>query len=409
MDSMTSGTRPVAPSPWRARCGTVLALAALLALAAACGGGPGGEDRSPEGGRRGGGAQAARGGGDPTEQPRVPVIVEQVRRTDMNAYLEASATLEAEERVEVVSEATGVVAEILVEEGDEVDKGQLLARLAYEELELAEARARSELERLEADFERSQRLARENLISEDEFQQIEFDLKRARIDWRQAKLELNRTRITAPIEGTISKRLIRVGALVNRNEVAYEIVDFASIVAPVFVSEQYLPDLYVDQRVILRAPALGQMEVEGHVERVSPVVDAESGTVEVTVGVSDLSRLRPGMFVAARLVLDTHEDTLAVSKKAVVYEDESPHLFVVDAGRAQRREVRLGYEGEELVEVTEGLGGDEWIVVVGQSGLKSDTRVSAENSAGEPVTFEGEPSPTEEQKARQPQTEEALS
>jgi membrane fusion protein (multidrug efflux system) len=401
------------------RCRTTLvplALAALLILAAACGGGPGGGDRGGDDGRKAGGPQKTRakeGGGGEVEMPKVPVVVDQVRRTDMNSFLEASATLEAEERVEVVAEATGVVAEILVEEGEQVEKGQLLARLAYEELELAEARARSELERLKADFERSKRLSNENLISKDEFQQIEFDLKRARIDWKQAKLELDRTRIAAPISGTVAERYIRVGSLVNRNEVAYDVVDFASIVAPVFVSEQYLSDLFVDQRVILRAPALGQMKVEGHVDRVSPVVDAESGTVEVTVGVEDVSRLRPGMFVSARLVLDTHESALAVPKKAIVYEDESPHLFVVVDGRAVRREVALGYEGEDLIEVTEGVGDDEWIVLVGQSGLKSDTLVAAETPDGEPLRSGEEdprkPASGDPQTAQQPQTEEAVS
>lgn len=402
---------------------SVLVFAGLLiAAGTACGGGgPRGDNergndeqkgQKAESGRPGAPADAAGADGKPPEETAVPVVVEKVGRADMNAFLDASATLVAEERVEVVSEATGVVAEILVEEGEQVEQGELLARLAYEELELAEQRARSELERLEADFARSQELAEEDLISEDEFQQIEFDLERARIDWKQAKLELNRTRITAPIRGTVSERYIRIGSLVNRNEVAYDIVDFDSIVAPVFVSEQYLSRLHVGQRVLLNAPAFGPEQVEARVERVSPVVDAESGTVEVTVDVGNIGRLRPGMFVSAKIVLDTHENTLAVPKKAVVYEDEQPHLFVVEAGRAQRRSVTLGYEGAELVEVSEGLAGDEWVVLVGQSALESDSLVAAETTDGAPVSFPGDPPGTaagDEERARQASGREGMS
>jgi RND family efflux transporter MFP subunit len=183
-------------------------------------------------------------------------------------------------------------------------------------------------------------------------------------------------------------------------------------VAPVFVSEQYLPQLHANQRVVLRAPALGQERVEGAIERVSPVVDAESGTVEVTVDVGDIGRLRPGMFVSAQIVLDTHEDAMAVPKKAIVYEDESPHLFVVEAGRAQRRQVELGYEGAELVEITTGLTGDEWIVLVGQSGLEGDSLVAAETEEGETITFpDQEPgtAASDEERAQQAAGEEALS
>jgi hypothetical protein len=75
--------------------------------------------------------------------------------------------------------------------------------------------------------------------------------------------------------------------------------------------------------------------------------------------------------------------------------------------------VALGYEGEDLIEVTEGVGDDEWIVLVGQSGLKSDTLVAAETPDGEPLRSGEEdprkPASGDPQTAQQPQTEEAVS
>lgn len=383
---------PGAGTPALAPLAALMCAVALLLSGAACGaGGGGGEGERQSGGRgRGGGPPAGgfgkMGAGEKPAPPAIPVIVDRVTRTDMNAFLEASATLDAEETVDVVSEATGVVVEILAEEGDEVRQNQLIARLAYEELELAEARARTELERLTADFERSERLRDEKLVSEDEHQQIAFGLRRARIDWQQAKLELDRTRILAPIDGTITRRNIRKGSLVSKNEVAFEIVDFRSIVAPVYVSEQYLSNLYVGQRVNLTAPARPSMNVAGAVKRISPLVDADSGTVEVIVEVPFDRNLRPGMYVSAQIVLDTHEDALAIPKRALVYEDELPHVFVVEEGVAKRRELDLGYQEPERVEVVTGLSGDEWVVLVGQSALKEDSAVAAKDLEGNEVT-----------------------
>gem|GEM_PF-6220425 len=156
----------------------------------------------------------------------VPVMTAVVATDDMEAFLDGSSTLTAEEMVDVVSQATGVVAEVDGEEGDSVRKGKLLARLAYEKLELAERRARSEYERLQANFARSENLVKEQLIPEEDYQQVGFDLARAEIDWQQAKLDLEHTRILSPITGTITTRAIRIGQLVRENDTVYQMVDF---------------------------------------------------------------------------------------------------------------------------------------------------------------------------------------
>jgi len=129
------------------------------------------------------------------------------------------------------------------------------------------------------------------------------------------------------------------------------------------------------------------MNVAGAVKRISPLVDADSGTVEVIVDVPFDRNLRPGMYVSAQIVLDTHEDALAIPKRALVYEDELPHVFVVEQGVAKQRELDLGYQEPERVEVLTGLTGDEWVVLVGQSALKEDSAVAAKDPEGNEVEF----------------------
>ncbi|RMG44436.1 MAG: efflux RND transporter periplasmic adaptor subunit [Acidobacteria bacterium] len=322
------------------------------------------------------------------EEARVPVIVAPVVRGRMQAYLDASSTLRAEEQVAVVSQATGVVVEILAEQGDTVRKGQLLARLAYEDLELAERRARNEFERLRAEHERAAALAQDHLLSEEEYQKTGFDLERARLDWEQAKLALEKTRITAPISGTITERLVTLGTLVRENDVVFRIVDFDSLVAPAFVPEKYLPQLRVGQPATVRAAGAGESWRPARILRISPVIDAESGTVEVLLAIDRREGLRPGMFANVQIVLDEHADVPVVPKKALVHEDERPHLFVVDGeGRARRRPVELGYEDAERVEIAQGVEPGELVVVVGQSALKDGALVAAEDEEGRPVRF----------------------
>lgn len=309
-------------------------------------------------------------------QPAVPVETVVIGTDDMEAFLDGSSTLLAEEAVDVVSQATGIVVEVLAEEGSRVRKGQVLARMDYKELELAERRARSEFERLKANFARAQNLVKEELIAEEDFQQTKFDLARAEIDWQQAELDLEHTRIQSPISGTVVTREIRVGQLVRENDAVYRMVDFRSLVAPVFIPEKYLGSLRVGQPAFLDTPALGDRRIAGSILRISPMVDSQSGTVKVTVGLKQAAELRPGMFANVQLVLDRHAGVVVIEKRAIVYDNEQPHVFVVEEGTASRRRIELGYQDETRAEVAAGLAPGEVIVVVGQSALKDGSAIT---------------------------------
>jgi len=370
-----------------------------LALLAGCGGG--GNQAEAVGQDKGASAKAPGGKGRPSmkgmggkgmmggERSGVPVVTVVAQTGDMEAFLDASSTLEAEDTVEVVSQATGIVAEVFAEEGDSFEKGRMLARLAYEELELAERRARSEKERLKADFARAEKLKNEELIPEEDYQQVSFDLARADLDWQQKKLELERTRILSPISGTVTRRDIRVGDLVRQNDTVYSVVDFDSLVAPVHIPEKYMLNLRVGQKAVLTPPAFGSRKIAGKVKRISPVVDSQSGTVRVIIGLASETGLRPGMFSNVQLVLDRHSNVVVVPKKAILYEDELPHLFVVKADRAVKRSLAIGYRDDERAEVVEGVKAGDVVVVIGQSALRDGSTVKAEDEDGLPVDTGG--------------------
>jgi membrane fusion protein (multidrug efflux system) len=319
------------------------------------------------------------------------VIVEEVVRADMEAFLDGSSTLMAEDHVDVVSQATGVAVELFVEEGDRVREGQVLVRLAYEELELAERAARSDLDKLKADYDRAKALSEEELIAEEEYQRLRFDHERAEIEWKQRKLDLEHTRIVAPISGVITERMVNVGQLVQLNEAVFRLVDFDSLVAPVFIPEKYLASLRVGQRALVRPRGLGSDVFDGGIVRISPIVDSQSGTVKVTVGLDSRARLRPGMFANVQIVLDTHADTVVLSKKALVFEDELPHVFVVTDGTAEKRRLELGYQDAQRVEATSGVEPGESVVLVGQSALKEGSAVEIQGGETEPVDGSVEP------------------
>ncbi len=122
--------------------------------------------------------------------------------------------------------------------------------------------------------------------------------------------------------------------------------------------------------------------MNAQVTRISPVIDAETGTFKITVEIEDAARrIKPGMFARINIVQDHHEDALQVPRIAVVGDGDESAVFVVDNGLAVRRPVTTGISQKGMVEIVSGLSDHEPVVTVGQSGLKDGSKVTVINAA----------------------------
>ncbi|MFS8501072.1 MAG: efflux RND transporter periplasmic adaptor subunit, partial [Caldicoprobacter sp.] len=131
------------------------------------------------------------------------------------------------------------------------------------------------------------------------------------------------------------------------------------------------------QKVDVYVDAAGSQPVEGVVEWVSPSTDPRSQAYGVRVKIDNSSgKLRPGMFARAVLVLDKKENAVVVPKRAIVRQGDKAYVFVVKGGSVERREVQLGMDGGERIEVISGLKSGEQVVVKGQAYLKEGQEIN---------------------------------
>jgi RND family efflux transporter MFP subunit len=113
---------------------------------------------------------------------------------------------------------------------------------------------------------------------------------------------------------------------------------------------------------------------------VSPVVDPQSGTFKITIGVKNKKNiLRAGMFVNTHIVTATHENAVLIPKKAIVYENEQLSVYVVKDSIAKKINLKVGFQDHEKIESLEGIEEGDRIIVVGQAGLKNNTKVRIVN------------------------------
>jgi membrane fusion protein (multidrug efflux system) len=348
---------------------------------------PGGESRSA---RRASGAGGPPGtfSGDTGGTAAVPVGAAPVERRDISSYIETNGVLEAENEVDLIARMNGPIVELSTEEGMTVRRGQLLARIDDRDVRSDLEIARVALAEAKLDFERAERLSESQLISPEEYEQAANAFETAEARYEGTRILLGYTEITAPFNGLIVNRYIDFAQQVSPGTPLFRISDFVPLLCPIQVPERELPRLAVGQSAYLTVEAWSGERFAARVLRISPVVDATTGTVKVTLDVTPDERLRPGMFARVFLETERRSASLVIPKAALSLESLGDTVYVVGDGVAQRRDVTLGFREGDFVEVTAGLAEAEHVVVVGQDGLSDGTpiRVLGEETGGSPAT-----------------------
>ncbi|HSM30582.1 MAG TPA: efflux RND transporter periplasmic adaptor subunit [Woeseiaceae bacterium] len=321
--------------------------------------------------------------GSEEETPPVPVETSAPVRGDVYAMYTGTAPIEAYAEADVIAKVDGEVRELLVEEGDEVSKGQVLARLDGERLKLELAESEAKLRKLQRDYERNIDLKAKGLISDGDFEKIKYEMEALEAAFNLASLELDYTQIRAPIDGVIARRFIKLGNTISEGDALFKVTSLDPLVAYLHVPEREYRHIDPGQPVGIEIDALAGERIAAAVSRVSPVVDPQTGTFKITVEIVDRERrIKPGMFGRIGVIYDVHENALQVPRSAIIEDQGTASVFVVEGDRAVRRPVVTGYGNRGMVEITSGLEDGEQVVTVGQASLKEDSRVTVIGQAG---------------------------
>jgi len=317
------------------------------------------------------------------EAVAIPVEVGAPVRGDIVAVYSGTAPIEAFAEADVIAKVAGEIREINVEEGDDVKKGQVLARLDGNRLRLELNESEANLRKLQRDYERNVELKDKSLISSGDFDKIKYDLEALEASFNLAKLELDYTQIRAPIDGVVSERFVRLGNTLAVNEPVFRITSFDPLVAYLHVPEREYRHIAKGQPVGIDIDALQGLRVIAAVTRVSPIVDPQTGTFKITIEISDdQRRIKPGMFGRISIVYDQHVNVLQIPRSAIIEEDGVTTVFVVEDDKAIRKVVRTAYSDRGMIEITSGLSDNDRVIITGQIGLKDDALVTIINAPG---------------------------
>lgn len=326
----------------------------------------------------------------------IPVRTATVAPRDLAETLSLTGTLDPRAQVTVVPEISARLERVLHDEGDRVSRGQLLAVLDDADFTLARDRAKASLDVAEAnraharaEKDRADSLLKtggitdkDHLAAQVAVQVAEASTAQARSELAIAERQIGRSQIVAPISGRIAKRHADAGTVVTAGTPLYTIVDDSIFEFRSSVASSDFGKVKIGEHVVVSVDALPGFVAEGEVNRIVPQVDPRSRSFEVIIRVPGRSQLVSGLFARAQVKVRDVPGGLTVPPAALVRDGSDPtkaQTYVVNGNKVERRDVTVGVEVPDAVQVTTGLKAGEVVVVDPPSALGPGTQVQIEN------------------------------
>jgi membrane fusion protein (multidrug efflux system) len=311
---------------------------------------------------------------------RVPVTVEEVGVATIEDRIVTTGTLRTREVVTLSVIDTG---RLLINdgaagrygEGDLVEAGDEIARIVGEDVRLAariDAVQRA-FEAALADLEAHQALFAEGLINQAIVDTKEAAYENAKIDLDRARYTEDRNRLITPIDGVILKlardsegQILSNGQLVNPGQVVAQVAPIDPLVADVDLIGEDIATVRVGLEARASYQAFGERAFAGSVIRLAPTVDSRTRALRAEVEIDNSGRLlRPGMFVEVTIVGERRENVPVIPRRALTERGGQRVVFVLNGQRVEQQPVVTGLGDDEFVEIVEGVGTGERVVVRG--------------------------------------------
>lgn len=317
----------------------------------------------------------------------LPVEVEAASNGDIFATYHTTAAISSDAEAPILAKVEGEIIQLLVEEGDRVVAGQVLARLDGERLRLQMLQAKSALDKVRNEYERFVSLQKKGLVSASAVEGLNFDMDALTASYELSRLNYSYTKIRAPISGVVSARDVKIGQHVAVSDSTFRITDTSRLVAYLKIPQSELTKFSAGHNTEIHVDAMPDITFVATIARISPTVDARNGTFRATAYIDNKAALlAPGMFARFDIAYEKHVDALLIPATAIVREDRQTIVYVVTDGAAERRTIVTGIESNGRVEVLDGLATNEQIIVTGQGSLRDGSKVLASIQAGTSVT-----------------------
>jgi membrane fusion protein (multidrug efflux system) len=315
----------------------------------------------------------------------VPVEVAEVTLDSLSRETVVAGRLEPLRTVGVNAQLPGALTSVRVQEGDYVSAGQVLAQVDARDIAAQVRSAEASLTFARSTAERSERLWKDRVVTQAEYERDAAGLAAAQATLDQQRTRLGYASVRAPIAGVIVEKSVEAGDVVQGQTRLFTVADVSTLLVRVQVSELEVTRIRTGEPVRVVVDALDGAPITGRVRRVFPTADTVTRMVPVEVALTGVAvrRLKPGFLARVTFELGARGDVLLVPARAVVGPNGARAVFAVRGDRVERKPVRIGETSGARVEVLEGLAAGDTVVVAGTDDLRDGGTVRVVRPVGE--------------------------
>lgn len=314
------------------------------------------------------------------EKPAVTnkVTVSEVTVSAQPQVLTYSGSIEPDNSVSMGFSVPGRVTSVTVQEGQHVQKGQLLATIEQNTYQNNLAVSNAALEQARDNFKRLDQLYQKKSLPERDYIAAKVALTQAKANSETAAKNLRDTRLYASFSGIVTRKLTETGAIVGPGTPAFTIVKTDNVYATASITENEIALLKIGAAADVSVPSLGK-EIRGEVTIINPQGDDYSRTYTVKIRLDNPGgRLLPGMLADIKIRTGKNTDAIIIPAQALIRDpDNINYVFVVkDGNTAFRKRVNLTtLTGSSNVVVSSGLQKGDKLIVSGQTNLEDGSPV----------------------------------
>ena len=321
-----------------------------------------------------------------TADVEIPVSVEELKLKPIEEFVNTTGTAFPKGEIELKSK---ISASYFLEKnpntgkswqlGDRVKAGALIVRLEDQEYVNSVRMETNQLnlELMESELRKQESLYEKGGVTLRELKTASINYENAKTAVVTSRLQLEKTKISAPIDGVIVDLPYHTqGTQVEAGVTMVKIMDYKTMYMDVQLPEKYISVIKPGQVVKLTNYTIPDDTIIGNVTQLSPAINADTRTFKGTVSIDNRDfLLRPGMFVKADIVTSRKDSAIVIPKNIILSRQRGKTVFIVDRGVAAERIIETGLENITNVEVTRGLAKNERIVTSGFETLSNRSKV----------------------------------
>jgi len=297
---------------------------------------------------------------EPPNLPAVQVGVSTATMEEVPFLTEVMGTVQPVNRAVIAAKVTGTIEKIPVSLGSPVSKGDLLVEISAEEISAKVIQAQAQLAQAKRNLDRERKLLRKKAATSESVKSLQDMYRVAEAVYREARTMMGYTKINAPFDGLITKKIANVGDLSTPGTPLLQLENNSKLQVVTSIPEGIVLQISEGDQLLIKIPA-GNLALTGTVAEIAPASDPFSRTTPVKINIESNSNLRSGQF--ARVALPgRNSETLFVPTSAVLISGQLERIFVADSGKARLRLVRTGRQEADRVEILTGLNAGDKVI-----------------------------------------------